>query len=544
MKQERLMSCPPLPADASDRAIRDDLLLTLLTASSFEHAMQHLYGALTRFVPAEFMICYSVNHESSHATTLTCMGNMDRAPLLEATKIHLLTHEDRHTHAYDKERAIFWHNDYRDDAVIRQNLRTILPSAFSVMGMTLNETPKSHIIVAVVADSAHGFAEADVDILRRLHPLFRHVMETFFPPTIELPTGLVPPSERAKTAWKILQECKGMTPALRRAEAVALTDVGVLIEGESGVGKDVLARAVHHLSGRARMPLVVCNCGALPDTLLDSLLFGHEKGSFTGAMTKGTGYFEQAQNGTLFLDEVGELTAAAQARLLRVLEDRTFRRVGGDRPLPLNVRIIAATNRDLKELVRQGLFRQDLWYRLSRYRITVPPLRRRREDIPVLVRYYCMTSPEELNLPGPFQLASESLPHLLTARWPGNVRQLKHVLEEAMINAALAQQHTIRITPGALDEEPPLTAKNMASQPQNPESGGSQPAQTREKKASSGKTRGAPDEEELKEAIAASRGRISGPLGAAARLGVNPQTLRSRLIRMGFSPRELRERYA
>lgn len=513
------------------QAVREELLLTLLTAGSFEQAMQTLYNALEKFIPAAFMMCYSVNHQSEHATTLASAGDVERAPLLEATKIHLLTREDRQSHAYDREKTIFWHKDYRKDAVIRKNLKTILPHAFSVMGMTLNETPNSHIIVTFVADGDGGFAESDVEILRDLHPVFKHVVENFFPVAVELPPGLVPPSERAKTSLKILRECKGMAQALRRAEAVAPTDVSVLIEGETGVGKDVLARAVHHLSGRARAPLVVCNCGALPDTLLDSLLFGHEKGAFTGAQNTTKGFFEQAQNGTLFLDEVGELTMAAQGRLLRVLEDRAFRRVGGERPLPLNVRILAATNRDLKDDVRRGAFREDLWYRLSRYRIAVPPLRRRREDIPVLVRYFCQTSPEELNLPGPFRLDPESLPNLLTARWPGNVRQLRHVLEEAMIDAALARRDTLRVMPEELADALSLTGPDPFFSTASP--------------AVNSFTKSGPaTEEEVLTALEQCRGRISGPLGAAAKLGIHPQTLRSRLFRMGFSPRELRSRYA
>lgn len=532
--------------DPISEALNKELLATLLAACPFEQAMQSLFSALEKFVPASFMVCYSVSHRSAHATTLAYYGDPTVMPTLEATKIHLLTHDDRIDHAYDKEKSIFWLNDYRKNSVIRKNLESLFPRNFSVMCMTINDTPGSHFIIAFVANTPHGFEEEHVKVLQSVYPMFQYLVDQFFPTHVELPQGLVMPLERAETSLKIIRQCKGMRQAVQRAEAVAPTDVTVLIEGETGVGKDLLARSLHHLSNRAHAPFVICNCGALPDSLLDSLLFGHEKGAFTGAQTSSKGYFEQAQNGTLFLDEVAELSMAAQVRLLRVLEERTIRRVGAERVFPLNVRILAATNRNLADAVRQGTFREDLGYRLSHYKISIPPLRRRREDIPILAQYFCMASPAEMNIAGTFHLSPESIHNILIARWPGNVRQLKHTIECAMVDARLGGQSVLKIEASDLDmdleERIPKSAAEaeMACNTQAEQAVAFWAEKTKETVP---EPLGNPDQQVMWNALELSKGRISGPLGAAARLDIHPQTLRSRLFRLGYSPKAIRERY-
>lgn len=511
-------------ADIS-QAIRGELFSTMISMCSFEQVMQCLFSTMEKFVPTSFMICYYVNHHSAHATTLAYAGDLNEQPRLEATRIHLLTHEDRREHSYDKERRIFWHKDYREDPVIRRNLEAIFPHDFSVMGMVLNETRESHIIISFVAKNIDGFEREHAELLKYIYPLCQTVVNKFFPTEEEPLSSLTTPLEQAENALRILRECKGMSHSLRRAEAAAGTDINVLIEGESGVGKDLLAKAVHHLSGRARFPLVICNCGALPENLLDSLLFGHERGAFTGAHGPSKGYFEQAQNGTLFLDEVGELSPAAQTRLLRVLEDRSIRRVGSDRVLPVNVRVLAATNRSLKQEVAGGRFREDLWYRLNHYRIEIPPLRRRREDIPVLARYFCQVSPGLLNIPGRFHLSPESERNMLSAPWPGNVRQLRHVIEEAMVEASIARRSVLNIHMGGREEA--LRETDEKKEHPIAQDG------TGEKM----------EDDILLEAIKSCHGRVSGPLGAAGKLGLHPQTVRARLFRMGLKPKDLREKY-
>jgi len=214
---------------------------------------------------------------------------------------------------------------------------------------------------------------------------------------------------------------------------IAGTDVTILLLGESGTGKEVVARAIHHYSRRAGKPFVAVACAAIPPTLLESELFGHERGAFTDAHQRRLGKFELAQGGTIYLDEVGDLGAELQPKLLRVLQEREFERVGGGDPLRVDVRVVAATNRDLDALIREGRFREDLYYRLHVVTLTLPPLRERPEDIPFLVDHFLAKYAAEL---GERAVAAEALDRLLGYAWPGNVRELENVIQHAMVMAA------------------------------------------------------------------------------------------------------------
>jgi transcriptional regulator with GAF, ATPase, and Fis domain len=216
-------------------------------------------------------------------------------------------------------------------------------------------------------------------------------------------------------------------------EKVAPTDLTVLVRGETGTGKELAARAIHRASRRAREPLVVQDCSVIPKDLVESTLFGHEKGAFTGATDRHKGSFEQANGGTIFLDEIGELDIALQPKLLRVLENREIKRVGGDRTIPVDVRVIAATNRDLRQMVNEGTFREDLYYRLSVVQIELPPLRQRPEDIPLLVRAF-LDDFCARRFPGEnrtMTVARDAMERLQTYQWPGNVREMKNTIERA-----------------------------------------------------------------------------------------------------------------
>jgi len=229
----------------------------------------------------------------------------------------------------------------------------------------------------------------------------------------------------------------GASPAIREmlalARKVAESEVSsVLLQGESGTGKDLVAKAIHYQSSRAEAPFVAINCAALPGTLIESELFGYEKGAFTDAKARKEGLFEQAEGGTLFLDEIGELELSLQAKLLRVLEEGSFRRVGGLKDLPLDVRVIAASNRDLKTESEAGRFRADLFYRLSVIQIDIPPLRDRQDDVKLLAEHYIESFRSRLrkNIDG---IAPEALAAFRRYKWPGNVRELRNVIERAMI---------------------------------------------------------------------------------------------------------------
>jgi len=232
---------------------------------------------------------------------------------------------------------------------------------------------------------------------------------------------------------EIIGNSPKMQEVYRHLDRVIHSDVTVLIQGESGTGKELLARAIHYNGPRREYPFVAVNCAAIPETLLESELFGHEKGAFTGAVSRRIGKFEQAHMGTLFLDEIGEMSPATQVKILRVLQEKKFERIGGTRPIEVDVRIISATNKNLEDEVKKGRFRKDLYYRISVYPICIPPLRERREDIPALAVHFLNKFNKKLNKKIR-KISHEALKYLMDYDWPGNVRELENVLERSMLN--------------------------------------------------------------------------------------------------------------
>jgi len=263
----------------------------------------------------------------------------------------------------------------------------------------------------------------------------------------------------------IVGSSRAMEDVLRKIRLVAPTRMNVLITGESGTGKELVARGVHSLSPRADRPFLPLNCAAIPETLLESELFGHEKGAFTGATASRPGKFENAEGGTLFLDEVGDVSPAIQSKLLRAIEQKEVMRVGGSQVIHADVRIIAATNQDLKGSVEGKAFREDLYYRLNVFNIVVPPLRERREDIPKLCGHFLALTGEENGF-SPKRLSPAALKSLLAYRWPGNVRQLRNAMETATLVAQgesivpddLPQEITQAVLPPTATEPIPLPA--------------------------------------------------------------------------------------
>jgi transcriptional regulator with GAF, ATPase, and Fis domain len=312
----------------------------------------------------------------------------------------------------------------------------------------------------------------------------------------------------------------GLRAVMDRVEYVAGTDVPVLILGETGSGKEVLARALHERSRRARSPLVRVNCGAIPLGLVDSELFGHERGGATSGFTVRQGWFERADGGTLFLDEISELSLEAQAGLLRVLQGGTFERVGGQRALSVDVRIIGATHRDLREMVAAGTFREDLWHRLSVFPIHLPPLRERREDIPGLAAHFAARAATRL-VGVPLIPTRDDLDLLLAYDWPGNVRELAAVIERAVI---LGAGRTLRIAAALGAAAPHVRFPASASEP----AALAEPATTVE-------SIDAAMRRHIEAALRATGGRIEGARGAARRLEINPHTLRARMKKLGIA---------
>ncbi|HEY2157259.1 MAG TPA: sigma 54-interacting transcriptional regulator, partial [Isosphaeraceae bacterium] len=309
-------------------------------------------------------------------------------------------------------------------------------------------------------------------------------------------------------------EIVGRSPALAvvldKVRRVAPTDATVLIDGETGTGKELIARAVHSASRRREKPLIKVNCAALPVGLVESELFGHEKGAFTGAIARHIGRFELADGGTIFLDEIGELPADNQAKLLRVLQEREFDRVGGASPRRVDVRVIAATNRDLLKAVREKVFREDLYYRLSVFPLALPPLRERAEDIPLLATF--LLEKFAARIGRRFEgIGPGTLRRLMAYPWPGNVRELENVLERAVI---LATGPRLEVDPDVLG--PPGTGTAAHS-----------PSAALEDV----------ERAHILSVLERTRWVIDGPRGAASILELHPNTLRSRLKKLGLSRR-------
>ena len=307
---------------------------------------------------------------------------------------------------------------------------------------------------------------------------------------------------------EIVGESDAIWKVLREIDMVGTTDSTVLIFGETGTGKELVARAIHRNSGRSQAPFVKVNCGALPDSLLESELFGHEQGAFTGAMHQRAGRFELADGGTIFLDEIGEMPQSAQSRLLRVLQERELERVGGTETIQVDTRVIAATNRDLAAMVEQGEFREDLFYRLNVFPIPLPALRDRMEDVPTLVRAFVKSLANRLGK------TMESVPtdvvkELQRYSWPGNVRELQNVVERAMI---LSQGAELTLPAGVIPDVKRHRKKS---------------AQLRPLKEV--------EIEHIEFVLAATNGVIAGEAGAAKVLDMNPNTLRSRMQKLGIS---------
>ncbi|MEY3711291.1 MAG: hypothetical protein RL104_74, partial [Bacteroidota bacterium] len=235
--------------------------------------------------------------------------------------------------------------------------------------------------------------------------------------------------QEVKQRFGIIGTHAALDRALFKAVQVAATDISVLVTGESGVGKENIPKIIHHLSHRKHAPLVAVNCGAIPEGTIDSELFGHEKGSFTGATGARKGYFEEADGGTIFLDEVGELPLGTQVRLLRVLETGEFIKVGSSKAQKVNVRVVGATNVDMLEKIDKGQFREDLYYRLNTVEISLPPLRERKGDIHLLFRKFAQDFSQKYRVPA-VRLSDEAVRVLESYRWPGNIRQLRNLVEQ------------------------------------------------------------------------------------------------------------------
>ena len=336
---------------------------------------------------------------------------------------------------------------------------------------------------------------------------------------------------------EIIGRSKALDRVLREIQTVAPTDSTVLISGETGSGKELVARAIHQLSTRRDHAFVKLNCAAIPTGLLESELFGHEKGAFTGAINQRIGRFELASRGTVFLDEVGEIPLELQPKLLRVLQEREFERLGSTRTLRTEARLIAATNRDLAALADEQKFRQDLFYRLNVFPITVPPLRERREDIPMLVRHFAQQFARRMKK-NVENISTETMEALTRYDWPGNIRELQNLIERAVI---LSTRPTLDVPVAALNGRRAVTPAFASATAGKPVFGSVTAGRPAFASAAAGRPHGresetleAADRRHIVAALEGTNWVVTGPNGAAARLGIKRSTLQFRMRKLGI----------
>ena len=306
----------------------------------------------------------------------------------------------------------------------------------------------------------------------------------------------------------------GLKAVMEMVRQVAPLNSPVLLLGETGTGKEVIANAIHYSSPRKDGPFIKVNCGAIPETLIDSELFGHEKGAFTGAVSQRRGRFERADKGTIFLDEIGELPLQAQVRLLHVIQKREIERVGGTNSIPVDVRIISATHRNLEEMIASGRFREDLWFRLNVFPIILPPLRQRKEDIPSLVSHFISRKSIELGVSTPPAVAPGALERLMNYNWPGNVRELENLVERELIRHRGGQLMFDSLLPAGQDTISPDCREGSHIRT---------PLKLDEVISL-----------HISNVLRITKGKVHGPGGAAELLGIKANTLRARMDKLGI----------
>ncbi|MCT4625759.1 sigma 54-interacting transcriptional regulator [Halodesulfovibrio sp.] len=447
-------------------------------------------------------------------------------------------HEDFMISAKDEQMLFEYIPNSRDQEISKQVSKRITTEVFSGMICYLRIEGEFVGAAAVTRDRPYAFTEEEIDLLSSLsEPLTIALVNALrFDELKAVKDQLQDDNkflqrELAKKAGEtIIGAHSGLKATMDMLTQVAGTDVPVMLLGETGVGKEVLANALHRMSPRRDKPFITVNCGAIPEALVDSVLFGYEKGAFTGATQQRKGRFERACGGTLFLDEIGELPLDAQVRLLRVLQEKKIERVGGDVEIPVDARIVTATHRDLRKLVEEGKFREDLWFRLSTFPVEIPPLRERLTDIPMLLAHFLKTCSERLGIPQP-PVTAEGIDNLHAYSWPGNVREMHNIIERQLILgqgkvltfSSLNEPSETNTTTYPLVEVAPAETASAATRLPPVDTGNTFPTLDEVMRLYIEKT------------LAHCNGKIEGTDGAAQLLGINPSTLRHRMRKLNIA---------
>jgi transcriptional regulator with GAF, ATPase, and Fis domain len=501
-----------------------NVTLRLCGHLEIEEGLRDCIEYISRHIPADTL--YLERNEPD----LSAMRIIARADLKKSERMDVLVPYPEDARAAMRDLAKVWEagelppvlviNKPQEEPVTRSLLAALGEPSSSAMSLPLIVEERIVGALALLAEGDDRFNEHHARLYETLkEPFFVAMSNTLKHQEVVKLKNMLADDNRYlhrellhRSGGEIVGIDFGLRDVMQQVRHVAGTESPVLLTGETGVGKDIIANAIHLGSPRRNGPFIPVNCGAIPESLLDSELFGHERGAFTGALSQKRGRFERAEKGTILLDEIGEMPLEAQVHLLRVLQHREIERVGGTERIPVDIRIIAATNQDISAMVRAGRFREDLFFRLNVFPINIPPLRERTSDIPALVQHLMERKAMELKLGHTPELAPGAIDVLMSYSWPGNVRELENVIERAII--------VHQVEPLRFDD---LDVSSSGPAPSIDPGSGEQPLDLDMVVA-----------RHIKRVLGMTGGKIHGPGGAGELLGINPNTLRYRMRKLGI----------
>ena len=501
-----------------------NITLKLCGHLKIEEGLRACIKYLAQYMPADTLYLVERHDYGSGVMRPLARANAEKCeridmllPLSEAAKTAMV--ERRQAFRNGTLPEVFMHNKPEGELITRSFLEAFGEPSSSVLWMPLAVEGQVGGSLVLLAEGNDRFEDQHARLFATLkEPFFVAMFNALkYEEVVKFKDRLADDNRQMQrelmriSGDKIVGADFGLRNVMQQVRHVAPTDSIVLLTGETGVGKDVVANAIHLGSPRHEGPYITVNCGAIPGSLLESELFGHEKGAFTGALSMRRGRFERADKGTILLDEIGEMPLEAQVHLLRVIQHREIERVGGARRIHVDIRIIASTNQDLSKMLKSGRFREDLWFRLNVFPIWIPPLRERKSDIPDLLQHFISLKAGELKLSTIPTLSPGAVDRMMEYEWPGNVRELENVIERALI----------------LNPTGPLTFEYLNLD---------QPGRTLELRGQGEETDNLDEAmtRHIHRILSKTKGKVHGSDGAAALLGINPSTLRNRMKKLGI----------
>ncbi len=481
------------------RDYNKELLFDILNNMNKKDALAYIFNYISKQISFDNIACYAVNRSERIMTLFLEYGKS-----FEITKINFRLEElVPHKHYIEIMRkgtkeVVVKNTRNSDNMKNFTNQMHYVFGSYACFVFDFDEKANKFMVFTLVSKDENNFSDKDRALLNDMRPILIDIISSLYKESPESYEYISLDGNLPQNYYDQLKACFDLRKVVKSIEILAPYDTTVFIHGATGSGKELVASTLHSLSKRAEKPFIAINCAAIPESLLESELFGYEKGAFTGAIQMKKGFFEQAEGGTIFLDEVGELSLSAQSRLLRVLDNKKIQRVGGDKIINLDIRIIAATHRNLLEMVKLKTFREDLYYRLSIVEIDIPPLTARKKDIRTLTEYFYKYYTKKMQLEQLPTITSKGVRALMEYSWPGNVRELRAVIEKSIINSLLENKEELDFSFLAQSTKNVSGLKSLT-------------------------------DEDILHALESSNWRIQGKNGAATILGVPPSSLRSRM---------------